>query len=82
MPAFAREVQAGASRVLLVHAEADPLLQEPANAGRTALDGEADGLLVAQAGAGVQRVLHVILERVVFVEHCRDAALRPERAAA
>ena len=54
------------------HSEFDQLL----DALRAGLDNAANDLLVAQSRTGIQRVLHVALERILLACHCGDAALR------
>jgi hypothetical protein len=79
---FAGQVQARAAvELVLVARELDSLVEQPLDACRTALDGEAHGILVAQAGAGDQGVGDVVLKRILGVKHGGYAALRPQRRA-
>jgi hypothetical protein len=66
---------AGQVQVALLAVEADAELEQPADPVRPLADGDVDGVPVAQAGAGHQRVLDVALGLVVGAQHRRDAAL-------
>ena len=68
--AFAGQVQAG-----FLAGELDAGLLQPADAGGAVFDHHADGILVAQAGAGVQRVGDMRGSGILRVDHRRDAAL-------
>ena len=80
MPPFAGQVQAPL-RVAFVHRKFHASGHQPANAARATGHGEAHRLGIAQSGAGGVGVADVIFKRVFRVEHCRDAALGPERTA-
>ena len=68
---FARAVGAGNLPLGELHAQLDQL----GDARRAFLDDRADRRFLAQAGARLERVAHVQLERILFARHGRDAAL-------
>ena len=73
--AFARQVEAQFGG--LVPRERHALLDQPFDRLAPVLDDEARGRLVAQAGAGDQGVVDVLVDAVARIEHGGDAALRP-----
>ncbi|MCY1286104.1 hypothetical protein D9M68_372120 [compost metagenome] len=64
-------------RGLLFPGEGHALVDQPLDGFAAVLDGEAHGVLAAQAGAGVEGVLDVRLDGVGIVQHGGDAALGP-----
>ncbi|MNY07722.1 hypothetical protein D3C86_1405390 [compost metagenome] len=73
--AFARQVEAQFG--LRVAREGHAPVDEPLDGFAPVLHDEARRSFVAQAGAGNQRVLRVLVVAVAGVEHCGDAALGP-----
>ena len=73
--AFAGQVEAEFG--LLVAGERHALRDQPFNGLAAMRHDEAGRGLVAQSGAGDQRVLHVLVMAVMRVEHGRNTALRP-----
>jgi hypothetical protein len=75
------EMIAAGCTLIGVARELDPLIEQPANVVRAALDDVAHHGAIAQPGAGLERVLDVRFDRVARVEDRRDAALGIERTA-
>ncbi len=81
MAAFAGQVELEATvvdAVVLVTGKGHALLDKPLDGFAAVLDGEAHGVFMAQAAAGIEGVLDMRLHGVGIVQHCRDTALGPE----
>ncbi len=63
---------------VFITGERHPLVDQPLDGFTAVLDGEAHGVFVAQAAAGVEGVFDVGLHRVGVVQYRRDTALGPE----
>ncbi len=62
----------------VIASKGNALLDEPFDAFPPVLDGETHGIFMTQVSAGCQRILNMFLDAVFVIEHCRDAALRPQ----
>ena len=82
VPALAGEMQPRLRGIVLVAREVHTAIDQPFDAGGSAVHGEANRRFVAQAGAGDEGVLDMRLQRVGFVENRGNAALSPQSGAA
>ena len=61
--------------LIRIAAELHALIHQPVNYFTTVVDGKLYGVWVAEVGAGVEGVLDMRVNAVVFVQHRSDAAL-------
>ena len=81
---FAGQVELEAAIVvamLLIPGKGHALLDQPLDGFAAMLDGEAHGIFMAQAAAGIEGVLDMRLHGIGVIQHRGDTALGPERRA-